>query len=307
MNKTSKKALWAVGIGLFILALIAVYITGMSENKIRKTTNYSLWFVQRDTSDGVFGYADYAYTLPNTTPQADTALYRSILTRLTAQPEKTALCSVFPPNTEIRTVYINGTTLRINFSSEFSDMSEHEKTLAKYCIAKTFSVFENISEISISVEGKPLAKNGIYSIESYVTEHSHLSETSTEITFYRLAPNRHSLSAEREEVTWYRHNSLPRLVTEDLLKDYAGGVIPQGTRLVYIYQKEATVYLGLSPEFGSINGERGALAMYSIVNTLSSIPDVAYVVVSLGGEMSSIADIPLDKPLLPNMTYVYNE
>ena len=292
---------------ILFLAFVVIYIAGTSDHNIRKTSNYSLWFVQRNSTESVFGYVDYAYSTPNTSQHTDTALFRSILNRLVEQPEKTELKSVFPENTEVRSVYLNNTTLRINFSTEYNKMSEYEKALAKYCIAKTFSVFDSISEISISVEGKPSEQGGTYSIENYITDPSQLSPATTEITYYRLSPNRSGLSAKREEVIWYPHNSLPHQIIDELFSDYGGGVIPPGTRLMYIYQNEATVYIGLSPEFGSYDDIKGVLAMYSIVNTLSSIPDVAYVVISLNGEMNSIAGIPLDTPLLPNMSYVYNE
>ena len=188
-------------------------------------------------------------------------------------------------------------------------MSDYEMTLAKYCIAKTFSVFDDISGFSISVEGRALDNEdgGIYYIEEYITDHGQLHPRTLEITFYKLSEDGASLTADREKIQWYPHNSLPQNVVEMLLHDYAGGAIPQGTRLLSSHQTGTTVYLSFTPEFGSYSDTEGILAVYSVVNTVSSIPDVAYVVISLNGEKSSISGIPLDTPLLPDMSYVYTE
>ena len=42
----------------------------------------------------------------------------------------------------------------------------------------------------------------------------------------------------------------------------------------------------------------------SLINTVASIPDVTYVVITLNGELSSVGGVPLDTPLLPDMSYL---
>ena len=307
--KKNQKWIWLIITTILAITFIVLYVIGMPNSNIKRNVSYSLWFVNRESSDEVFGYVNYIYNTSHLASASETALYQSILSQLVQQPENPKFRSVFPKNTDVYSVYMNDKTLKINFGSQFYEMSEYEISLAKYCIAKTFSVFDNIAEISISVNGKPIESNnaGIYDINDYITEHSQLHPQKTEITFYKLTDNKQGLKAERKEITWYPHNSLPEQVIKKLLEDNAGSAIPAGATVNYIYQTGSTVYVGFSPEFGSYTNERGTLAMYSVINTLASISDVSKVEISLSGEMNYISNIPLDTPLLPNMSYVYKE
>ncbi len=298
--------IWVILLILCIAIFTVVMLVTPTVSRFNSSTSYDLWYVDTESPDQLFGHEHYSF---KGIYKSDPALYHSILTTLIDQPRDTSLKSAFAPNTRIRGVELRGNTVGINFSAEFGAMSGYDISLAKYCIAKTFSVFESVSEIAIFVEGIPLNSPGSsnYSINDYITAYSDMHPHTVDTILYTLSDTGTHLVSNVKSFTHYPHKSFPELVTRELLNCLAEGAIPAGTKLTSIHQIDSTVFIEFSPEFGSFSERKGQLAVYSVVNTVASIPGITNVVISLDGEMSAIAGIPLDTPLSPDLSYVYNK
>ncbi|MBR4942076.1 MAG: GerMN domain-containing protein [Clostridia bacterium] len=291
-----------------VLAIIGVIVAGIlfaqyatKLSRLSKSKTYELCFVYKNQSQTVFGTEEQSFTVFSS---SERALYHSILEALMSDPYNDQLKTIFPASLEIKDITLNNSTLSINFSSEFNSMEDYDKALAKYCITDTFLKFDNIAKIRISVEGTAVNDSDPeLDLESFITGPSQLRPTTTEIYIYTLSEDGTYLISTPQSFTWYGHQSFPEIVAEKMMQENLGKAIPSGTRTHSIYSRDNTVFVEFSPEFGSYTGEKGKLAVYSVVNTMATIPGISYVQISLNGELSSISDIPMDSPLIPNLTY----
>lgn len=299
--KTGKK-FWLIPVISGIFICLSVWIATSIISHSTKGNTYDHWYLTQEGSSELFSSEKHSYS----SPTDSRALYHSIVERLISAPSDPDLRTVFPSDVKLRSVELRNSTLVINFSSEFVQMSDMEQTVARYCIAKTVTCFDSVSELQFLIEGNPLygLSNSHFSVHDCVDSYSDLYPRTAEIVFYRADNGMSGLASEMESVQWYTHQSLPAIVAESLIENDSSALYPPGTTVSSVHSTEDTVYLELSVEFASLHDEEGKLAVYSIVNTLASIPDVTYVVISLNGERSSIGGIPLDEPLLPDMSYV---
>ncbi|MBE6937476.1 MAG: hypothetical protein E7460_02835 [Ruminococcaceae bacterium] len=302
MNQKLKTALLVIA-AFVTLGVLAFFAYKPLTSGFTKHKTYTHWYVATDNPEELFGSEEFSYSATT----EDRALYHSIIERLISSPTDSGLESPFAPNTKVRSITLRDSTLHVNFSQEFALMSDLEQTLAKYCLAKTFSVFGDVSRFQLSVEGAPLngMNDSFFSIEDCVSGFDSLYPRTTEIIIYSLSPSQTHLDSRMEQFNWYSHESLPRIVVTRLLTENSGGAFPPGTKLNSIHTTVDTVYIEMSLEFGNVKSDtHGALAMYSLINTVASIPDVTYVVITLNGELSSVGGVPLDTPLLPDMSYL---
>ena len=100
---------------------------------------------------------------------------------------------------------------------------------------------------------------------------------------------------EERNVTVNKGSQLEKVIFEELKKgpqnDEAGSVIPKGTRLLSANTKDGTCRLDLSKEFfdnhaGGTAGEM--MTLYSIVNSLTELPNVKRVQFLIEGKVSEV-------------------
>ena len=122
-----------------------------------------------------------------------------------------------------------------------------------------------------------------------------------------------------QELTYvdvYYNNNIARerLVIENLIKGIdeqdAKSPIPSGTKLLNITVTDGVCYVNFDSTF--LNNTQDFdpnLIIYSIVNTLSELPDVNKVQISVNGssDVKFKELISLSEPFVKDMSYVYSE
>ena len=121
---------------------------------------YDLYFLEADLSDAPGGDA----------PAGGAAVHREsgevrdtrelaeyLVTELLAGPEDAALTSAIPEETTLLSLELDGTRAKVDLSSRYRLLSGVALALADYAITLTLTQLPEISAVSVTVRGQPLA------------------------------------------------------------------------------------------------------------------------------------------------------
>lgn len=127
----------------------------------------------------------------------------------------------------------------------------------------------------------------------------------TEVTLYFTNEDATGLVAEKRRV-WGVDDPVEAVLTgliEGPESVRLGRTIPPGVRVLGYHREGAILYVDFSKELqtrhpGGSTGE--IMTVYSIVNSLTELPDVEQVVITVGGELQEtlVGHLILDEPLL---------
>ena len=190
--------------------------------------------------------------------------------------------------------------LTIYFLSSYYNLDKIDEVLLRASIVKTLCQLDGVEYVEFYVEEEPLTIDGEnvgimsklsfldsvggegYTQEKYVTlyfssnEGREMREISTKLTHDMTVP-------------------LARLLVEQLLKgpdeisdantSEVRDTIPSGTKLNSLTIRDHVCYVDFSREFMNVQADvKGAVVVYSIVNTLCELSDVSKVQFTIDGE-----------------------
>lgn len=209
------------------------------------------------------------------------------VTALSGNPTSSTLKAIYPEGVKILSYKIDKETLNLYMTDSYADLTPGAKVTARACMALTLCGIYGIKDISIFVGDIPDVKN--ISANEILIENTKLNPYEASIRLYfskgtKLVPEMHDISLGKEHPTAY-------YFMQELLKGPHNGelssTIPAGTTLLSIAVGGGLCTVNLSQEF--LNNkpatEQGAiLAVYSIVNTLTSISGISKVQILVNGE-----------------------
>ena len=135
----------------------------------------------------------------------------------------------------------------------------------------------------------------------------------TTVNLYFISEDRESLTKEKRTLTLTLTDKLPEVMVRELIKgpeeEGLSSAIPVGTEINEIMIKDKVCYLDLSAEFqkNHLGGPREeALTIYSIVNSLTELPNIQYVQFLIDGQRVETykTEVKLGYFLSPNVLYV---
>lgn len=143
---------------LLCAALLAAF--GWGQPRISgEGETYDLYFLEADLSDAPGGDALRAEPLYIESGEVrDTReLAEYLVTELLAGPEDAALTSAIPEETTLLSLELDGTRAKVDLSSRYRLLSGVALALADYAITLTLTQLPEISAVSVTVRGQPLA------------------------------------------------------------------------------------------------------------------------------------------------------
>lgn len=222
----------------------------------------------------------------------------ALLELLHSQPQESDFRQTIPKSVSIRDVVINGYMLTVDFSEEYKNLSTTEEILVRAAIVRTMVQVEGISFVSFLVEGAPLTDvNGNYiggmSADSFVENPGAQINTSltTSLNLYFADETGTKLEKETRRVHYSSNISMEKLVMEQIIdgpkKQGLQGVISPETKIINISVAEGICYVNMDSTF-LIQNENIAedVLLYSIVNSLTELPNVEKVQISVNGDTS---------------------
>lgn len=223
-------------------------------------------------------------------------------------PESAELESPVPRDTAVVEVKRIHDSLHINFSSEFSQLSGIDLTLACACVSRTCMELCGVDTVRIRANGALL--NGstyvVMSRENLKLADDALDKLRTELTVYYTDAQRRYLIAHTVSVNLANEDDVLSYLVNQLLTPPEGlglvSPLPEGTRLLSCRVSDGLCTLDLSQEFEQ-NAFSQSFAqrttLLSLVNTLTQLEEVERVEFYLEGNlMARYQELTLSRALV---------
>ena len=213
-----------------------------------------------------------------------------VIEELIKGPVDPALRGVIPKETKLYSICADGLVAEVNFSSDYYNYSQENtqgaELIARYSIVKTLCGLGNIEKVNILVEGEPVLNQSGNPIgplgenDIVFTQNSNENITHKFVTLYFSDAMGEKLVAERRKASLV-DNRLEKTVVLELVKGPKNNdnfaTIPKDTKVLSVETKEGICFVNLSEEFitkFSGGSSAATLAIYSIVNSLTELPDI---------------------------------
>ncbi len=208
--------------------------------------------------------------------------------------------------------------LTLYFSNEYGNMDRVEEVLTRAAIVRTMMQADGVDYLSFYVGNAPLSDKsgnpvGVMTNDSFVENPGEQinSIESAVLTLYFSNKKGKELVQETRNVHYSSNISMEKLVMEHLLEGPKSGravpAIPEGTKLMNVSVLDGVCYVSLDGSFLNQNyNVEEPVVIYSIVNSLSELPNISKVQISVKGDTSIVYrdEYPLDKLYERNLDYV---
>lgn len=236
-------------------------------------------------------------------PEAtDTAgLIAEFLTALSSDPDDVAYRKPIPSDVKVVSYSLDGVMLALYFNADYHNMTAVEEVLCRAAVVRTMTQIEGVDCVLFFVDDMPLTDVkgnivGSMNQDSFIENPGAQinSIQSTSVTLYFANESGDGLVKEERQDVYYSSNvSLEKLIMEQLLEgpQIAGAksAIPEGTRLVTVSVVDGVCYVSLDENFRNQDYKVSeAIVMYSIINSLTELPTINKVQISVNGDTSGV-------------------
>lgn len=244
------------------------------------------------------------------------ALVKELWTRLTESDQEEDRISVVPEGLELTRYMIESSNIDLYFNDAYQDMDTVEELLFRAAMVRTFTQLEGIESVTFFADEKPVTNSsyaplGAQKSADYVDIIGNgLSNVRrTTITLHYTNENADALVKRTQEVVYESSYSIEKDVVKRLIdgpqEDGLYRTLPSGLQLISISVKDKICYVNFDTSFItdalSIDGN---IIVYSVVNSLTELPEIQKVQIMVNGESNIIfRDINLSSPLERNLNY----
>ena len=220
-------------------------------------------------------------------------------------PESSTFGRVLPGNARMQSCQVSGSTVTVDFSSSYAQLSGIELTVTDYCIALSLVQIPGIYTVRITVNGKELDYRG----KNYFRADDILV-TSPEDVVRNLAvqlyfPNGTALVAEERILTIYEGDSQAQAVMDALLAGPADEeldpLLPEGFSVLGLRVEDGTCYVNLPQSSEELLPEDSAVQrrmVMGVVRSLCSVRGVQRVQFLVEGERgANFGKVDISQPL----------
>lgn len=273
---------------LLCFSLLFVALAGCGKEP--ETAAYHIEYMSKDKSRIV--------KVPYQPAASDTeGLIAEFLAVLSSDSTDAEYRKPIPSDVEVIDYSLDGVLLTIRFDEDYSNMGTVEEILCRAAVVRTMIQIKGVDCVAFYIGDKPLSDSkgnviGSMTQESFIEnpEKQINSIQNTSLTLYFSNENGDGLVKEVREDVYYSSNiSLEKLIMEKLLEgpraEGAKSAIPEGTRLVTVSVVEGICYVSLDETFKNQDYKvNEAVVIYSIVNSLTELPTIKKVQISVNGD-----------------------
>lgn len=246
------------------------------------------------------GVVTESYNPPSNIASSE-ELAKDLLERLHGEPATGTLRQAIP--NEIDYEYsISGYMINVDLKGNFYNMSVVEQTLVTAAIVRTLVQIPDIFYVNMYVDSEPMVDadgNVLKSLgaDSFVenTGKKINNKQTTDISLYFAdAFDPTKLKKEMVRVT-YTNKPIEKIIMEKLIQGPSDtsemkAAVPSGTKIINSSILDGVCYVNLSESF--VNNQDNTITeevvLYSIVNSLCSIPDVTKVQITVNGDTTGM-------------------
>ncbi len=233
-------------------------------------------------------------------------------------PEDSQYAAAVPESLQLLSFTLDGTTLSMNFSSDYTSMSATDEVLCRAAIVNTMMQLEEVEGVSFLVADQPLVTSsgstiGVMTSDSFeLSVNQTLNET--ELTLYFTDETGQWLKSEQRTVVYRSGQSLEKLVVEELIdgpsEDDNYPVLDSSLSLTGISVTDGICYVYFDSSFLQNTLEvADYIPIYAIVNSLSELSGISRVQFVIDGSQDAVfrESISLSSALSMDLNYIYQE
>lgn len=229
-----------------------------------------------------------------------TGMVEEFLTQLCSDSGDVECRKPIPNDVEVTAYSLDGALLTLSFDQDYSNMPPAEEVLCRAAIVRTMTQIDGVDCVAFFVGDTPLTDVngnlvGSMTADSFVENPGEQinSIQDTVLTLYFANENGDGLVKESREIHYSSNISAEKLVMEQLLEgpDTPGlkAAIPTGTKLVNVSVVDGVCYVSLDETFRNQDySVTEAVVFYSIVDSLSELPTINKVQISVNGDTSGV-------------------
>lgn len=202
--------------------------------------------------------------------------------------------------TEVVNYSYDGSQVSLYFNEAYATLETAEEVLCRAAVVRTLVQLPEVSCVSFYVGDAPLTDRngnvvGLMTDESFVEnpgeQINSIQTANIKLYFSNKAGN--GLVIEEREVQYSSNISMEKLIVEQLLEgpkaDGAVSAIPHSTKLVSVTTTNGICYVNFDESFlNQVYEIAEPIVIYSIVDSLSEIPTVNKVQISVNGETNGV-------------------
>ena len=223
-----------------------------------------------------------------------------LIERLKTAPQSAQLRPTIPSNVKVKDIVGNGAYVYVDFSKEYMDLTPTEEVLVRAAVVRTILQTGEYSLITFTVESEPLRSKdgtlvGTMTMDSFVENPGEQINSSVQTTLKLYFSNADGtkLVEENREVHYSTNISMEKLIMEQLIEGPktagAKATIPSETRIITVSVIEGVCFISLDDGFKNQNQEiTEDVVLYSIVNSITELPGVTRVQLSINGDTSQM-------------------
>lgn len=204
-----------------------------------------------------------------------------------------------PNDVEIIGYSLEEALLSVHFDADYNNMNAVEEVLCRAAVVRTLTQIEGIDCVAFYIGDTPLTDAsgnvvGSMSSESFIENPGEQinSFQNASLTLYFSNETGDGLVRENRDGIYYSSNvSVEKLIMENLLKGPktkgAKAAIPEGTKLMAVSVVDGICYVSLDEGFKNQDYTvNESTVIYSIVNSLTELPTINKVQISVNGDTS---------------------
>lgn len=249
----------------------------------------------------------------------DTArLVEELIGVLSTDSGDVELLKPIPEGVEVTDTRLDGNDLKVSFNEAYRTMEAVPEILCRLALVQTLTQVDGVDCLEFFVEDEPLVDTqgnevGRMTTDDFVVNPGEQinSIQHAQLELYFSNPSGDGLVLETQRVYYNSNVSLEKLVIEHLLAgpqtEDAIASLPQETKLVNVSVADRICYVSLDSGFRTQNyNVQEAIVIYSLVDSLTALPHIDKVQVSVNGDTSGVyrESFPLGTIYEEDLSYV---
>lgn len=225
---------------------------------------------------------------------------------LSKTPENPKLQCPIPAGVKIIDAEQKENVVTVYASSSYLDLSGMDKTIMDACITLTMCSIEGIDFVSISVGNEEIEKD--LSAENFFLFDNIISSGKAQVRIYFPKTSEKTLGSEYRTISFDDENSAEREILDALFEGPVGNdlkrAFPLGTIVMSVYTLDGVCSVSLSGvtvSDGSMSAYDAKLAVYAVVNSLTSLSGIKSVQILVDGKnVQYLWGYDISRPLTRN-------
>ncbi len=239
-----------------------------------------------------------------------------VMTMLVQGAKSSQLSPTLKHDIQLEYYIFNQGNMLLNFNSAYEGLTPYEEAIARSSLVLSLTSFNMVNTVEIVVNekrltddlGKRIGRMEGSDVYTSMYESARVLTRRKYKIYYPVKGQRY-LSNEEVLITLHSNKHVEELIVEYLMNEVPMPFLPEGTELYDVYVQGTMCYVNFNQKFLTNylpEGVSGAMAIYSIVNSLTELNTISKVQILVEGKIveSFQGTVPIKTPLSKSYSLV---